>query len=162
MLLKILAWKGTWSGQNSPWILVEHGHKNHQMAIKVFLFSICLKQCHLPKLWRKANVIAVLKLGRRTNKANSYRLITFLCVPFKLLERIILSWINPFVEVHLPETRAGFRSSRSTSNQVLCLTSTMFPNAQENSSCAYRSNCCKWHDLSSGSMSQATSNHPRS
>jgi len=35
-------------------------------------FSICLKQCHMPKLWRKANVIAVLKPGRRTNEAKSY------------------------------------------------------------------------------------------
>jgi len=56
-------------------------------------------------------------------RSKSYRPISLLCVPFKLLERIILSRINPFVEAHLPETQASFRSGRSTSNQVLHLTS---------------------------------------
>jgi len=68
-------------------------------------FSICLKQCHMTKLWRKANVIAVLKPGRRTDEAKSYHPISLLCVPFKLLERIILARMIPFVEAHLPETQ---------------------------------------------------------
>jgi len=129
-------------------------------------FSIYIKQCYMPKLWRKANVIAVLKPGRRTNEAKSYRPIFLLCVPFKLLERIILSRISLFVEARLSKTQAGSRSGRLTSDQVLhsphILDWRRFPNAQENSSCAHRSNCSIWHDLASGYTSQATLNHPQS
>ena len=37
---------------------------------------------------------------------------------YKLMERIILSWINPLVERHLRHAQAGFRKNRSTTDQA--------------------------------------------
>ena len=39
-------------------------------------------------------------------------------MPFKLMERVILTRINDIVELHLPHAQAGFRSGRSTTDQV--------------------------------------------
>jgi len=53
----------------------------------------------------------------------SYRPISLLCDPFKILERVILSRITPYVEKCLPDFQAGFRAGRSTIDQVLQLCS---------------------------------------
>ena len=44
-------------------------------------------------------------------------------VPFKILERVILSRITPYVEKCLADFQAGFRAGRSTTDQVLQLCS---------------------------------------
>ena len=58
-------------------------------------------------------------------KLKSYQPISLLSVPSKLLERVILSRINPYVEDILPGTQAGLRPNRSTVHQVTQLTATI-------------------------------------
>ena len=48
--------------------------------------------------------------------------ISLLCTTFKLTERLILKRINSVVEKFLPREQAGFRSGRSTVDQVASLT----------------------------------------
>jgi len=55
---------------------------------------------------------------------SAYRPISLLCVPFKILERVIFSRITPYVEKCLPDLQAGFQAGRSTIDQVLQLYST--------------------------------------
>ena len=86
-------------------------------------FSICMRLNLLPKIWRKANIIAMLKPSKDAKVPKSYRLISLLCVPFKNLERMILSRITPYAEKCLPDFQAGFRAGRSTIDQVLQLCS---------------------------------------
>jgi len=50
------------------------------------------------KILRKANIRAILKPGKDAKVPRSYRPISLLCVPFKTLERAILSRITPYVE----------------------------------------------------------------
>ena len=57
-------------------------------------FSICVRLNLLPKIWRKANIIAILKSIKDAKVPKSYRLISLLCVQFKILERVILSRIT--------------------------------------------------------------------
>ena len=46
-----------------------------------------------------------------------------LCVvPFKVLERLLLTRLEPIVEPALPATQAGFRPGRSTVDQIVHLT----------------------------------------
>ena len=83
--------------------------------------SSCL--CHLcvPKIWWRAIVIAIPKPNKPLNDAKSYRPISLLCVPFKILERLIHSRIEPVIDSQLPPEQAGFHRSRSTVDEVTLL-----------------------------------------
>ena len=73
-------------------------------------------------MWRKAKVIGIQKPNKPAEQPKSYRPISLLCIPFKLMERLILNRIKHTVEAYLPHEQAGFREGRSTSDQVTLLT----------------------------------------
>ena len=52
----------------------------------------------------------------------SYRPISLLCVPFKILERLIYARVETITDPLLPQEQAGFRHGRSTVDQVTLLT----------------------------------------
>ena len=85
-------------------------------------YSSCLNHVAIPKIWRKANVIAVLKLNKPMDNPRSYRPISLLCVPYKLLERLLFR-LEPVVDPQLPTQPGGFRRGRSTAHQLVKLTS---------------------------------------
>ena len=70
----------------------------------------------------QADIIAVLKPNKSADDANNYRPISLLCVPLKLLERLLLSRLDPVIDPQLPPEQAGFRHGRSTTDQVTLLT----------------------------------------
>ena len=53
---------------------------------------------------------------------NSYRPISLLCVPYKILERLIYARVKPLIDPLLPKKQAGFRREKSTVDQVVLLT----------------------------------------
>lgn len=57
-----------------------------------------------------------------TEDPKSYRPISLLSVPYKIVERLIHSHIEPVVDPPLPPEQAGFRRDRSTVDQVTLLT----------------------------------------
>ena len=75
----------------------------------------------IPAVWRKAHVVAILKPKKPAEDAKSYRPLSLLCIPYKLMERIILARINVIVEANLPQAQAGFRKGRSTTDQTVRL-----------------------------------------
>ena len=85
-------------------------------------FSRILRENKIPKIWRKAKVIAIEKPGKDPKIAANYRPISLLSVCYKLLERLALQRISPTVESILSPDQAGFRSGRSTCDQVAALT----------------------------------------
>ena len=88
--------------------------------LRVF-FSQCMHSLRLPKVWRRADIIAVLKPNKAADDANNYRPISLLCVPLKLLERLLLSILDPVIDPQLPTEQAGFRHDRSITDQVTLL-----------------------------------------
>jgi hypothetical protein len=80
--------------------------------------SNCINTLKIPAVWRQAKVAAILKPKKMADDAKSYRPISLLCMPFKLMERIILARINELVELSLPHSQAGFRKGRSTTDQI--------------------------------------------
>ena len=86
------------------------------------LFNSCAVGYNIPKIWRRAKVIALLKPGKDPKLPSSYRPISLLCVQYKLYERLILARISPIVEDQLTDDQAGFREGRSCVGQVLNLT----------------------------------------
>jgi len=53
---------------------------------------------------------------------NGYRPISLLCVPFKILERLIYARVETIIDPLLPHEQAGFRHGRSAVDQVTLLT----------------------------------------
>ena len=51
-----------------------------------------------------------------------YRPISLLCVPYKILERLIYVHVEPLIDSMLPKKQAGFRRETSTVDQVVLLT----------------------------------------
>jgi len=76
----------------------------------------------LPKIWREAKVVAILKHNKTGDDPKNYRPISLLLVVYKLFERLILGRIAPLLEGTLPKEQAGFRSGRNCCEQVLALT----------------------------------------
>ena len=52
----------------------------------------------------------------------SYRQISLLCVPYKVLERLIYARVEPLIDPLLPKEQAEFRRGKSTVDQVVLLT----------------------------------------
>jgi len=84
-------------------------------------FTTCLKAQKIPKIWRTATVVAILKPNKPPDSPSSYRPISLLCIAFKLMERIIHNRIQPIVDSALPHEQAGFRPKRCTVDQVALL-----------------------------------------
>ena len=76
----------------------------------------------IPKIWRKAKVIAVEKPGKDPSLVANYRPVSLQSVCYKLLERLAYQRISPTVESLLSPDQAGFRKGRSTCDQVAALT----------------------------------------
>ena len=93
----------------------------NQVAVSVYVYLFG-KMENQKKIWRKATVIALPKRNKPKDDPKSYRSISLLCIPFKLLERMIHGRINPIIDPQLPHEQAGFRKGRLTVDQVTLLT----------------------------------------
>ena len=87
-------------------------------ALKFWLRDF-LSSC--PKIWRRALVVAIPKPGKPVGDPKSYRLISLLCVSYKILERLIYARVEPLIDPLLPKEQAGFRRGKSTVDQVVLL-----------------------------------------
>ena len=67
-------------------------------------------------------MVAILKLMKSPGNPKSYRPISLLCIPFKILDRPIYARIEPITDPLLPQKQAGFRRGRPTVDQVTLLT----------------------------------------
>ena len=84
--------------------------------------SSCLRRLKIPKIWKRALVVAIPKPGKPVGDPKSYRPISLLCVPCKILERLIFARVEPLIDPLLPKEQAGFRRGKSTVDQVVLLT----------------------------------------
>lgn len=87
------------------------------------LFNQILVQGYIPKMWKQANIILLLKPNKDKQHPSSYRPISLLSCLGKLLEKIIKSRLMLEVERRqiLPQHQAGFRSKKSTINNIVRL-----------------------------------------
>ena len=93
-------------------------------ALKSWLhdfLSSCFRRLKIPKIWRRALVVANPKPTKPVGNPKSYRPISLLCVPYKILERLIYTRIEPLIDPLLPKEQAGFRRGKSTVDQVVLL-----------------------------------------
>ena len=84
--------------------------------------SNCFRTSKLPKIWRRAKVITLLKPNKPVDEPKGYRPISLLCVPYKILERLLHAHLDPVIDPKLPKEQAGFRRGKSITDQVTLLT----------------------------------------
>ena len=65
--------------------------------------------------------MAIPKPSKPVENPRSYRPISLLCVPYKILERLIHARVEPIVDPLLPREQVGFRRGRSTVDQTVLL-----------------------------------------
>ena len=97
-------------------------------ALKSWLrdfFSSCLLRLKIPKIWRRALVVAILKPTKPVGDPKSYRPISLLCISYEILERLIYDRVEPLIDPLHPKEQAGFRHGKSTVDQVVLLTQNM-------------------------------------
>lgn len=85
-------------------------------------YTDILRTGQLPKYFKQTKIIAILKQGKADDMPENYRPIALLSAAYKLLERLILNRIGPTLFQGIPVEQAGFRPERSTTDQVLSLT----------------------------------------
>jgi hypothetical protein len=79
----------------------------------VHLFNDILTTGKLPKLFKQAKIIAILKPGKDGTVASHYRPISLLSVVCKILERLILQRIQPLIDAAVRVPQAGVRKNRN-------------------------------------------------
>ena len=82
------------------------------IALKSWLrdfFSFCLFRLKISKIWKRALVVAIPKPTKPVGDPKSCRPISLLCVPYKILKRLIYPRIEPLINPLLPKEQAGFQ-----------------------------------------------------
>ena len=87
----------------------------------------------VPKIWRHAIIIPILKNGKSASKMESYRPISLTSVVVKTLERLIMNRLYYEAETKewISNKQAGFRAQRSCEDQVLRMVQGVSDNFQE-------------------------------
>ena len=67
-------------------------------------------------------MVAIPKPTKLVGDPKSYQPISLLCVPYKILERLIYARVEPLIDPLLPKEQAGFRRGKSTVDQDVLLT----------------------------------------
>jgi len=76
----------------------------------------------IPKIWRRALVVAIPKPEKPLVDPKSYHPKSLLSVPFKILERHIYARVETIIDPLLPQEQAGFRHGRSAVDHDTLLT----------------------------------------
>ena len=87
----------------------------------------------LPKIWKHAIIIPILKNGKPASKLESFRPISLTSVVVKTLERMIVNRLYYEAETKgwISDKQAGFRARRSCEDQVLRMVQGVSDNFQE-------------------------------
>ena len=75
----------------------------------------------IPKLWRQARIVAILKPGNDPDNSKSFQPIALLCHTSKLYERVLLNRPGPFVDQRLIPQQASFKPGKSCTSQLMNL-----------------------------------------
>jgi len=85
-------------------------------------FNSCTHQLKIPKNWRRALIASIFKLEKLKGDPKSYRPISLLCIPFKILDRLIYARVEAIIDRLLPQEQTGFRHRTSAVDLVTLLT----------------------------------------
>ena len=84
------------------------------------IFNLSILHDTIPNIWKIGKIITILKPNKSPTEPASYRPISLLCNPLKIIERLVLTNIT----THIPRspTQHGFRAHHSTTALLTTLT----------------------------------------
>ena len=94
----------------------------HAIRILTDIFNYTIQHNNIPHIWKTAKIVPILKPNKPPTEPASYRPISLLCTPSKILERLVLNNINHHIP--LSPSQHGFRPQHSTSTLLTNLTQT--------------------------------------
>lgn len=102
------------------------------------LINAAFRLKYVPRLWKVAEVIMILKPGKPPHEVTSYRPISLLPVMSKLFEKLLLKRLKPILEEKnlIPPHQFGFREKHSTTDQVHRITNIIEKSLEEKKVCA--------------------------
>ena len=89
--------------------LIDHAGAALKSWLHDFLSS-CLHRLKIPKIWRRALVVMIPKPTKPVGDPKSYRMISLLCVPYNILERLIYAHFEPLINPLLPKGLFSLRA----------------------------------------------------
>ena len=84
------------------------------------LFNISLANSDIPAIWKESLIIPIPKPGKPKDQGNSYRPISLLCPPIKVLERLLLPHLTDSLLTQ--QTQHGFKPHHSTVTALIPIT----------------------------------------
>ena len=111
-------------------MLLKLSERGTETLLRLYNLSWDTKTC--PNEWKQAEIIAITKPGKDPSITTSYRPISLLSCISKLMERIVQTRLQDFLERNskLHPAQAGFRKGRSTNEQIVRLTQTIVDGIQ--------------------------------
>ena len=76
------------------------------------IFNMSIKTSTIPDIWKRSIIVPLLKPNKPSNEADSYRPVSLLCPPIKILERLLLPTLTEKLDI--PIFQHGFRQNHST------------------------------------------------
>jgi len=86
------------------------------------LYNAILRTKYVPKQWKRAQVIMLLKPGKPPERVTSYRPLSLLLSLSKLFEKLLLKRLKPIIELrqlNIPEQQFGFRKNTQLLNRSI-------------------------------------------
>jgi len=81
-------------------------------------YDLILKNGQLPKIFKRAKIIAIVKPGKHGREPCDYRPISLLSIGYKILERLILNRIESKLDEVIPIEQAAFRKKEGLQNKL--------------------------------------------
>ena len=104
-------WKEGWLDGISTKVIKHFGPETQQWILDLFII-LCETSCKIPKNWREAKVVAILKPCKDPNNKK----LNLLCVLYKLYEHLIMGRVSEDLE-----EKSIKRMAMRTKNHMLCL-----------------------------------------
>jgi hypothetical protein len=102
-----------------PAELIQAGGEILLSAIHNLINSVWNKE-ELPDQWKESIIVPIHKKGDKTD-CNNYRGISLLSTSYKIMSNILLSRLSPYIYEIIGDYQCGFRSNRSTTDQIFCI-----------------------------------------
>ena len=93
---------------------------SHAIRALTQIFNHSITNNCIPNMWKLANITPLLKPHKPPTERTSYRPISLLSNPSKILERLVLQDITP--DIPLAPSQHGFRAQHSTSSLLTHMT----------------------------------------
>ena len=84
------------------------------------LINLSFEKNIIPNLWKRSTIIPILKPGKDNTKSTSYRPISLLCPPVKIIERLICKELATCLPQN--SSQHGFKAKHSTTTALTNLT----------------------------------------